>query len=316
MPDEPACPSCGTAYRAHLGLIGTCEALREAQAELERLRTNETAREGVLRRREDAPRKVEQERDEARTTLFSLACSDHGAARPRGLYCSTCGRPMVRAAGDEDRPYREVVDDLENWRSALRAFMPTDEPDELDRSDPDACMRWLARNRSEVADKWQKAERERNEACAEAARLRTALEWLPDEEALSTQRTMEGVLHRWGPGSLWAIYTEDGDIDGYVRAETEAGAIEAAKALGCSGDFIVASAEEDEPGRAEYAAGDIAFLLATMARAVALLAELGDCDPTPASRHHCLRHNTGRPPCPVGEARKVLGEHIPDEVTP
>lgn len=45
----------------------------------------------------------------------------------------------------------------------------------------------------------------------------------------NVKRTMAGVIHRWGPGKLWAVLTEDGDLDVFTRAETEEQAIAAAE---------------------------------------------------------------------------------------
>lgn len=48
MPKDPACPSCGLAWRLHMGPISTCEKLLEREAELETLRTeNERMREDI-----------------------------------------------------------------------------------------------------------------------------------------------------------------------------------------------------------------------------------------------------------------------------
>jgi len=98
--------------------------------------------------------------------------------------------------------------------------------------------------------------------------------------------TMAGVLHRWGPGKLWAILTEDGDLDIFVRAETEEAAIEKARAAGSEGDLL--ASEQDESTRdainerLSFAAGDIRFLLAEVDR----LASINDDLITDLGRQH------------------------------
>lgn len=73
--------------------------------------------------------------------------------------------------------------------------------------------------------------------------------------------TMAGVLHRWGPGKLWCILNEDGDVDYFARAETEERAVAMARAGGCEGELTAVEQDEDEADRLTYAQKDIRLLL-------------------------------------------------------
>lgn len=79
------------------------------------------------------------------------------------------------------------------------------------------------------------------------------------------------ILYRWGPGSLWQIHTEDGDLDGYVRAPDHAAAMKAAADQGSEGDYTceqIPDVPEDDGERVELltlARQDVQRLLAGLA---------------------------------------------------
>lgn len=77
--------------------------------------------------------------------------------------------------------------------------------------------------------------------------------------------TVEDILHRWGPGTMWAIHTEDGDLDGYVRAADHTAAMAAAAEMGCEGDYTCEEVPEDGVGtedeRNSHAREDVRWLL-------------------------------------------------------
>lgn len=116
--------------------------------------------------------------------------------------------------------------------------------------------------------------------------------------------TMAGVLHRWGPGKLWAILNEDMDLDLFVRADTEADAIEKARAHGCEGDLM--GSEQDEAtadaihDRLMFAPADIALLLATVDRlSAAVGARVDDFGGTQCPRCRTVDGGGLVPSCPT-----------------
>jgi len=116
--------------------------------------------------------------------------------------------------------------------------------------------------------------------------------------------TMAGVLHRWGPGKLWAILDEDLDLDTFVRAETETDAIEKARAAGSEGDLTACEQEEQTRDaineRLSFAAGDIRLLLATVDRLCAAVgAQVDDLGGTHCPRCLTVDGNGLRPACPT-----------------
>lgn len=116
--------------------------------------------------------------------------------------------------------------------------------------------------------------------------------------------TMAGVLHRWGPGKLWAILNEDLDIDLFVRAETEEAALEKARAHGCEGDLVASEQEEQTRDaineRLSFAAGDIRLLLATVDRLCADVgARVDDLGGTHCPRCRTVDGGGLRPNCPT-----------------
>lgn len=116
--------------------------------------------------------------------------------------------------------------------------------------------------------------------------------------------TMAGVLHRWGPGKLWAVFDEDGDLDTFVRAETEEAALEKARAAGSEGDLWASEQEEQTRDaiseRLSFAAGDIRLLLATVDRLCADVgARVDDFGGTHCPRCKTVDGNGLRPACPT-----------------
>lgn len=120
--------------------------------------------------------------------------------------------------------------------------------------------------------------------------------------------TMADILHRWGPGSLWTVYTSAGDVDGYVRAESEEAALAAAIEQGSYEECTVAECadddEDDEEYRAEmrgHAREDVRWLLERLAERDAkaeslraLLLEAGEVVRDVSGRHLPARA-TGAP---------------------
>lgn len=104
-------------------------------------------------------------------------------------------------------------------------------------------------------------------------------------EALEDKTAPDGldltpILHRWGPGPLWEVCTEDGDVDGYVRALCYEDARQAAADMGCDGDYTVAECHEaPRAERLKHAANDIAALLTEVTR-LRLLASTPSPTPT------------------------------------
>ncbi len=116
--------------------------------------------------------------------------------------------------------------------------------------------------------------------------------------------TMAGVLHRWGPGKLWAILDEDLDLDMFVRAETEERALEMAREAGGGGELL--ASEQDEATRdavaerMSFAAGDIRLLLAAVNRlSAAVGARVDDLGGTHCPRCQTVDGNGLRPECPT-----------------
>lgn len=98
----------------------------------------------------------------------------------------------------------------------------------------------------------------------ELARLRAQVATLT---AAPGSLDLAPILHRWGPGPLWEVCTEDGDVDGYVRALCCEDARQAAADMGCDGDYTVAECHEaPHAERLEHAANDIAALLTEVTR--------------------------------------------------
>ena len=108
---------------------------------------------------------------------------------------------------------------------------------------------------------------------------RKVREALADEPATGSL-DLTPILHRWGPGPLWEVCTEDGDVDGYVRALCYEDARRAAADMGCDGDYTVAECHEaPHAERLEHAANDIAALLTEVTR-LRLLASTPSPAPT------------------------------------
>lgn len=96
-----------------------------------------------------------------------------------------------------------------------------------------------------------------------AREVREALDGEPATDGLD----LTPILHRWGPGPLWEVCTEDGDVDGYVRALCYEDARQAAADMGCDGDYTVAECHEaPHAERLEHAVNDIAALLTEVTR--------------------------------------------------
>lgn len=130
--------------------------------------------------------------------------------------------------------------------------------------------------------------------------------------------TMAGVLHRWGPGKLWAIFDEGNDLDVFVRAETEEDALAKARAAGSEGELW--ASEQDESTRdainerLSFAATDIRFLLRHIGRlANDVGARVDDFGGTHCPRCETVDGNGLVPACPTcGWAAKTTK---PAEVT-
>ena len=115
-----------------------------------------------------------------------------------------------------------------------------------------------------------------------------------DDEPATDGLDLTPILHRWGPGPLWEVCTEDGDVDGYVRALCYEDARQAAVDMGCDGDYTVAECHEAPPAeRLEHAVNDIAALLTEVTR-LRLLASTPSPAPSP-SAHQCPNCGAGSP---------------------
>ena len=128
--------------------------------------------------------------------------------------------------------------------------------------------------------------------------------------------TMAGVLHRWGPGKLWAILDEDLDLDMFVRAETEERALEMAREAGSEGELL--ASEQDEATRdavqerMSFAANDIRLLLATVNRLAADVgARVDDFGGTHCPRCSTVDGNGLKPRCPT--CGWMAAEALPDD---